>query len=72
MIADIDESAPAFDVNLRRGDVILAVDGKDVNNEDAFEAALANVTPGSAVNVKVRRQGRTMEGRVPTETRPGP
>jgi serine protease Do len=72
MIADIDESAPAFDVNLRRGDVILAVDGKEVNDEAAYEAALAGVAPGSAVNVKVRRQGRIMEGRVPTESRPGP
>lgn len=72
MIAGIDESAPAFDVNLRSGDVILAVDGKDVNDVDAYEDALAGVTAGSAVNVKVRRQGRVMEGKVPTEMRPGP
>jgi serine protease Do len=72
MIADIDESAPAFNVNLRTGDVILAVDGKEVNDVDAYEDVLAGVKPGATVNIKVRREGRIMEGRVPTEARPGP
>ena len=72
MIADIDESAPAFDVNLRRGDVILAVNGKEVDDADGYEALLAGVTPGASVNLKVRRQGKVLEGKAPTEARPGP
>ncbi|HUU56927.1 MAG TPA: trypsin-like peptidase domain-containing protein [bacterium] len=72
MIADLDESAPAFDVNLRRGDVILAVNGKEVDDADGYEALLAGVTPGASVNLKVRRQGKVLEGKAPTEARPGP
>ena len=72
MIADLDESAPAFDVNLRRGDVILAVNGKEVDDEDAYEAVLAGVTPAASVNLKVGRQGKVLDGKVPTEARPGP
>jgi serine protease Do len=72
LIADLDESAPAFNVNLRRGDVIVAVNGEKVNDEESYEAALGRVAPGAAVDLEVRRQGQTMEGKVPTVARPGP
>jgi serine protease Do len=72
MISDIDESAPAFNVNLRRGDVILAVNGKEVDDVAEYDDALARVTAGATVDVKVRREGRILEGKVPTEARPGP
>jgi serine protease Do len=72
LISDIDENAPAFKVNLRRGDVILAVNGKAVNDVDSYCAMFSGIQPGAAVNVKVRRDGRIMDGKVPTEACPGP
>jgi len=72
LISDIDENAPAFKVNLRRGDVILAVNGKTVNDVDSYCAMFSGIQPGAAVNVKVRRDGRVMDGKVPTEACPGP
>ena len=72
LISDIDENAPAFKVNLRRGDVILAVNGKAVNDVDGYFSIFSDIKPGTAVNVKVRRDGRIMDGKVPTEACPGP
>jgi S1-C subfamily serine protease len=71
-ISDIDENAPAFKVNLRRGDVILAVNGKTVDNVDDYLSILSGVTPGAAVDLKVRRDNQIMDGKVPTEPCPGP
>ncbi len=72
LISDIDENAPAFQVNLRRGDVILAVNGKAVNDVDSYNSILSAIKPGAAVDLKVRREGRIMDGKVPTEACPGP
>ena len=72
LISDIDENAPAFKVNLRRGDVILAVNGKAVNDVDGYCSIFSDIKPGTAVNVKVRRDGQIMDGKVPTEACPGP
>ena len=72
LISDIDENAPAFKVNLRRGDVILTVNGKAVNDVDGYCSIFSDIKPGTAVNVKVRRDGRIMDGKVPTEACPGP
>jgi serine protease Do len=72
LISDIDENAPAFQVNLRRGDVILAVNGKAVNDVDSYNSILSAIKPGAAVDLKVRREGRVMDGKVPTEACPGP
>lgn len=72
LIGDIDENAPAYEANIRRGDVILKVNGKKVNDVAGYDKALAAVAPGTAVSLSVRREGRLMKGKVPTEARPGP
>lgn len=72
LIGDLDENGPAFQANLRRGDVILAVDGKPVNNARAFEEAVGVKRAGATVRLRVRRGNAVMEGDVVTAPRPGP
>jgi serine protease Do len=72
LISDIDENGPAFQVNLRRGDVILAVNGKAANNVDSYNSILSSIKPGASVDLKVRRDSQIMDGKVPTEACPGP
>jgi serine protease Do len=72
IISDIDENAPAYHARLRRGDIILAVNGREVNDVAAYYDILSGVTAGSGVQLKVWRQGQVLDGKVPTETRPGP
>jgi S1-C subfamily serine protease len=57
---------------LRRGDIILAVNGREVNDVAAYYDILSGVTAGSGVQLKIWRQGQVLDGKVPTETRPGP
>jgi len=72
LIGDIDENGPAYQVNLRQGDVILEVNQKKVNDVASYHAALAGAKPGKAVHMRVRRGNQIMEGNIPTEKRPGP
>jgi serine protease Do len=72
LISDIDEGGPAYRVKLRRGDVIMDVDGTDVDTPVEWNRAMENISPGESVNLTVRRGGVLIDGRVPTEEVPGP
>jgi serine protease Do len=72
LISDIDEGGPAYRVNLRRGDVITNVNGKDVDTPAEWRRIMEGVKPGETINMKVRRGGVVIDGRVPTEEVPGP
>ncbi|MGD0868943.1 MAG: S41 family peptidase [Bryobacteraceae bacterium] len=53
-------NSPAWNADLRRGDVIAAVDGKNtLQMESAAVADLLRGTPGTQVRVSVQRQGST-------------
>src|SRR5580692_7025925 len=50
--------SPAFNAGFRRGDIISAVDGKDVSKLDSGGVAeLLRGTPGTPVRVTVKREG---------------
>ena len=72
LVGDLDENGPAFRVNLRRGDVILAVNGREVNTTAAFEEAVAATAAGGTVTLRVNRGGQIIEGKVAVEEQPGP
>jgi PDZ domain-containing protein len=52
--------------NLQLRDVVVAVNGTPTPTEEALHAALARVTPGAVVKLRVRRDGRTLT--VPVRT----
>ncbi|HEX6952990.1 MAG TPA: S16 family serine protease [Gaiellaceae bacterium] len=52
--------------NLQLRDVVVAVNGTPTPTEEALHAALARVTPGAVVKLRVRRGGRTLT--VPVRT----
>jgi carboxyl-terminal processing protease len=53
-------NSPAWTADLRRGDVIAAVDGKDTMKMDSAGVAdLLRGSPGTQVRVSVRREGST-------------
>jgi Do/DeqQ family serine protease len=59
VIADIFPGGPAERAGLRRGDVVLAVEGREVNDNDALRFRIATQPLGQAVRLNVARQGRT-------------
>ena len=63
---------PADQAGLQVGDVVMSVDGKDVTPSQTLSFIVANIEPGSRINVEVLRDGRTLTvpvtiGRRPSE-----
>jgi len=62
-VAGVTPGSPAEKAGVKDGDVLLAVDGKDVANLQAFSTILRGLSPGQTVKVVVSRggQSRTMD-----------
>jgi serine protease Do len=55
MITNIDPDSSAADSNLRRGDVILEVNGQNTGNVEAFREAVGKIKKGEVLRLLVRR-----------------
>ena len=57
LLGDIEKGSPAAKSGLRRGDVILAVNGEPVADSSALRMKIAMTPPGTKINLKVLRDG---------------
>jgi Do/DeqQ family serine protease len=71
LVADIYPGGPADGAQLRRGDVILSVDGVEVNNEAAVRFRFATRAVGDEAQVRIMRDGRERTLAVSAEAPPG-
>jgi len=60
IVSSIQSGSPADQVGLRRYDVILQVNGQKVESEDAFRRMVADVSPGTTVQLQILRDGKTL------------
>jgi C-terminal processing protease CtpA/Prc len=60
-ITDLDEDSTVMEAGLRRGDVILRVDGRTVTSTQDLRQAFRQAEPGQEVNVEVLRNGRRID-----------
>jgi serine protease Do len=63
IVREVDANGPAAKAGIRQGDIIVAVDGRRVNNWNDFIRELFAKRPGDRVRVEVARNGdrRTVE-----------
>ena len=54
---------------LKDGDIILSVDGKEVNTSNQLQTIVASHYPGESVSLKVYRGGKTIEKKVVLKSR---
>jgi Do/DeqQ family serine protease len=60
-IAQVEPNSPAQKAGLKVGDVIVAVNGTNVEDVNSFRLQIAGFAPGTNVRLKVERNGQTLE-----------
>jgi serine protease Do len=69
-IASVERASPAARAGLRPGDMILTLNGERIETARSLIRAVAAVSPGTAVTLSVRRQGRQIDIPVTVGLRP--
>lgn len=72
-VVQVEPGSPADDAGLRRGDIIMAVDGQAVAAMDDLSVALITHRPGDTVSLTVSRDGHELQldailGRAPSSS----
>ncbi len=60
LVLEVLEDTPAARAGLRPGDIIVAVDGREVTAEQSLSKLIAQHKPGERVSLEVQRQSGTM------------
>lgn len=60
LIGDVLEDSPAEKAGLKRGDVIIEIDGKEFSDPSALRNAVASIPPGKEINIKILRDAKQM------------
>ncbi|MDX1657204.1 MAG: trypsin-like peptidase domain-containing protein [Nitriliruptorales bacterium] len=71
VIAEVVEGTPAHDAGLNRGDIVVAVDGEEIESMEQLAGVIRTHRPGDTVELTVIRDGDELELRVTLDTRPG-
>ena len=71
MVTEVYAKGPADDAGLRRGDLITAIDGREVFDEKGLKFLAAIRSPGEDARLSVLRGGRTQTIAVTVEPPPG-
>ena len=72
LVADVLPNSPAAQAGLRRGDIVVALDGKPMENARQLQVNLYRQFAGTRVTIEVRRDGRTLRLPVMVVERPSP
>jgi serine protease Do len=70
IIAEADPESPSYEAGLRRGDVILSVNGEEATNYDTARRAIFGARVGDVLEFDVVREGREETFRILVKERP--
>ncbi|MDB5681074.1 MAG: protease [Sphingomonas bacterium] len=70
LIGRVEPGQAADKAGIKQGDVILAVNGKEVNPDETLSYQIANLSPGSTARLSVIRDGKPMTINAIVGTRP--
>ncbi len=61
LIGDVTKDSPAAGAGLQKGDIVTELNGQVVADRDQLRTRIGTMNPGTKVNLKVVRDGRTMD-----------
>lgn len=70
LISEVTDDTPAKAAGLKQGDIILKMDGKDVETSNMLKNEVAMLAPGTQVRFEIFRDGKTREVTVKVGERP--
>lgn len=70
IVVSISKDSPADKAGLRRGDLIIAIDGKEIRNSADLKNTIGSFVPGKEVKVVYVRDGNERDARVKLERLP--
>lgn len=69
IVQNVNSGSAGEDAGLKAGDIILSVDGKEVNSANQLQTLIASRYPGDVVSLQVYRDGKTIEKKVTLKPR---
>ena len=70
LVGQVQAGTPAAKAGLKRGDIILQVNGQDVSGAEDLTTKVGSMQPGTPVQLKVWRDGKTLEVPITLATQP--
>ncbi len=61
LVSDVTAGSPAAKAGIKRGDIILGLNGESLNGSGDLTARIASTAPGTPVQLKIFRDGKTFE-----------
>ena len=70
LVGDVVQDGPADKAGLKRGDIVIALNGKDLENAHALSRQVASTAPNTQITLKILRDGKNKEIKVAIGTMP--
>jgi serine protease Do len=61
LVSQVEPSSPGAKAGLKVGDIITELNGKNINDAGELQVEVGQKQPGNTINLKVTRDGKTME-----------
>jgi serine protease Do len=69
LVQSLVDGGAASRAGVKEGDVILSIDGRDVNQANELQSYVAGKHPGDEVSLKIYRDGKTIERKLALQSR---
>ena len=72
LVAGVQRGSPADRAGIKPGDIVVAVDGKPVDDPDSMRGLIVVLAPGKQTTLGLKRGSQSLELKVKVGKRPGP